>query len=175
MDVRGKPGSHMFVGTWASSTFTAFDHPWNIPDAGGIPPQETGSWSLMYILEQQLWADCCNEKRDVGLLSQWGYADPEVNPYEWVGNVSLQANGPLRGREADSMGVGWFYNGLSSDFKNLLSPPLEIRDLTGVEVYYNAAITPWFHLTADVQVVEPAFRDFRNTATLFGLRAKISL
>jgi porin len=65
------------------------------------------------------------------------------------------------------MGVGWFYNGLSSDFKNLLSPPFEIRDLTGVEAYYNAAITPWFHLTADVQVVEPAVRVRRQTSFLF--------
>ena len=174
-DVGDRPGSHMFLGAWASGTFTAFDHPWNIPDAGGIPPQKTGSWSLLYILEQQLWADRCNEKRNVGLLSQWGYADPTTNQYEWVGNVSLQANGLFQGREADSMGVGWFYDGLSSDFKNLLSPPFEVRDVTGVEVYYNAAITPCFHLTADVQVVEPGVRNSRNTALVFGLRAKISL
>lgn len=102
-------------------------------------------------------------------------ANPETNPFEWVGNVSLQANGLLRGREADSMGVGWFYSGLSSDVKNLLSPALGIRALTGVEAYYDAAITPWFHLTADLQLVEPAVRNNSNTAFLFGLRAKISL
>jgi porin len=176
-DVGGKPGSHMFVGSWASGEFTAFDHPWIIePDVPAIvPPQVSESWSLLYILEQQLWADCSNEKRNVGLLSEWGYSDPGTNPYEWVGNVSLQANGLLPGREMDSMGVGWFYNGLSSDLKNLLSPPLEIRDLTGVEVYYNAAVTPWFHVTADVQVVEPAVRNILSTAFLFGLRAKITL
>jgi len=95
--------------------------------------------------------------------------------YEWVANVSLQANGVLRGREVDSMGIGWFYSGLSSDVKNGLSPLLELRDLTGVEAYYNAAITPWFHLTADVQVVEPGIRNVSSTAFLFGLRAKISL
>ena len=84
-------------------------------------------------------------------------------------------NGLLRNREADSMGVAWFYNGLSSDLENFLSPPLDVRDLTGVEVYYNAVITPWFHLTADLQVVEPADRSTRDTALIFGLRAKISL
>jgi porin len=176
-EMGGQPGSHMFVGTWASGDFTSLDgNSWVItPGQGIVAGQETGTWSLLYILEQQLWADHCNEKRNVGLMSQWSYADPETNPYEWVGNVSLQANGPFRGREADKMGVGWFYSGLSSDFKNLLSPPLEIRDLTGFEAYYNAAITPWFHLTADVQVVEPAERNNRNTAFLFGLRAKINL
>jgi porin len=176
-EMDGKSGSHMFVGTWASGDFTSLDgNSWVItPGQGIVAGQETGTWSLTYFLEQQLWVDRCNEKRNIGLLSQWGYADPETNPFEWIGNISLQANGLFRGREADSMGVGWFYSGLSSDFKSLLSPPLEIRDLTGVEAYYNAAITPWFHLTADVQVVEPAERNNRNTAFLFGLRTKINL
>ncbi len=140
-----------------------------------MPGRQTGSWSIQYVLEQQFWADRCNKHRNVGLLSEWGYADPETNPYEWICNVSLQANGLFESRPADSMGVAWFYNGLSSDFKNLLSPPLDIRDLTGVELYYNAAVTPWFHLTADLQVVEPAERISSNTAFVLGLRAKINL
>jgi len=176
-DVGGKPGSHMFVGSWASGDFSFRDNPWPlIPDiAVVISPPQTGSWSLLYILEQQLWADGCNPKRNVGLLSQWGYSDPDTNLYEWVGNVSLQAKGLVRGREADSMGIGWFYSGLNSNIKNDLSPVLEIRDLTGVEAYYNAEITPWFHVTADLQVVEPGLRDIASTAFLAGLRAKISL
>ena len=176
-ELGGRPGSHMFVGSWASGEFQFIDNPWPpVPDLGLIvSPPQTGSWSLLYILEQQLWADVCNPKRNVGLLGQWGYSDPETNVYECVGNVSLQANGVLRGREADSMGIGWFYSGLSSDVKDGLAPLLELRDLTGVEAYYNAAITPWFHVTADLQVVEPGLRDAASTALLFGLRAKISL
>jgi len=175
-ELGGNPGSHLFLGSWASGDFIFRDNPWPlIPDiAVVVSPPQTGSWSLLYILEQQLWADGCNPKRNVGLLSQWGYSDPDTNLYEWVGNVSLQANGLLRGREADSMGIGWFYSGLNSNIKNDLSPVLELRDLTGVEAYYNAEITPWFHLTADLQVVEPALRDIASTAFLAGLRAKIS-
>jgi porin len=175
-ELRGKPGSHLFVGSWASGDFRFVDNPWPIiPDvAVTTSPPQTGSWSLLYILEQQLWVDGCNPKRNVGLLSQWGYSDPETNLYEWVGNVSLQANGMIRGREADSMGIGWFYSGLNSKIKNDLSPALELRDLTGVEAYYNAEISPWFHLTTDLQVVEPAVRNVASTAFLFGLRAKIT-
>ena len=176
-DLGGKPGAHLFAGTWAGGDFTSLDgHNWVVvPGQGIVPGQQTGSWSLLYVLEQQLWADRCNEKRSVGLLSEWGYADRETNPYEWICNVSLQANGLIGAREADSMGISWFYNGLSSDLKNLLSPPLNVRDLTGVEVYYNAAITPWFHLTTDLQVVEPAERNNYDTAFILGLRAKINL
>jgi porin len=176
-DVGGLPGSNLFLGSWANGDFIAFDHPWIVePDIPAVvPAEESGTWSVAYVLEQQLWADRCNKKRNVGLLSEWGYADPATNLYEWVANVSLQANGLVPGREADRMGAGWFYNGVSSDLKSLAAPFLEVNDLTGVEMYYNAEVTPWFHLTTDVQVVEPSFRDFGSTAFVLGMRGKISL
>jgi len=70
------------------------------------------------------------------------------------------------------MGVAYFYSGLSGDFKDLLAPVLPLDDLQGVELYYNAAITPWFDLTADLQFVEPA-DSAADTAIVFGLRAKM--
>ena len=70
------------------------------------------------------------------------------------------------------MGIGYFYQGLSNDFKNLTGRLLPLRDMQGGEVYYNAEITPWFHLTADLQVVEPANQDY-DTAVVLGLRGKI--
>jgi porin len=41
-------------------------------------------------------------------------------------------------------------------------------------LYYNAEITPWFHLTADLQIVEPAVQA-NDTAVAFVLRGKINL
>ncbi len=173
----GQPGSHAFVGTWASGDFTSLDgNSWVIlPPNGVVAGQETGTWSVQYIFEQQLWSDSCNPQRNLGLMTQWGAADSQTNPWAWVANASLQGTGLIRGRANDKMGIGWFYSGLSSDFQNLLSPPLDVQDLTGVEAYYNAQITPWFHLTADLQVVEPAERNRSNTAVVVGLRAKLHL
>lgn len=72
------------------------------------------------------------------------------------------------------MGVGCFYTGLSGDVKNLFPLALPLRDAQGAELYYNAAITRWFHVTTDLQVIQPA--DARNdTAVVLGLRAKIDL
>ncbi len=78
-DLGGRPGSHLVAGTWASSDFISLDrHSWVVEPGGGIVPgRQTGSWSIQYVLEQQLWADCCNKNRNVGLLSEWGYADPQ--------------------------------------------------------------------------------------------------
>jgi porin len=170
------PGSHLFLGTWAGGTFTSLDRTgWTFfPGTGLIAPESTTSWSLVYILEQKLWVDPCNEKRSVGLMSQWGLADPETCPYEWTCNVSLQAQGMMACREQDTLGVGYFYSGVSRDLKNLFPRLLPLRDAQGVELYYNAAITPWLHLTADLQCVQPA--DTRNdTAVVLGLRGKIDI
>ncbi len=71
------------------------------------------------------------------------------------------------------MGIGYFYQGLSKPFKVTAGHLLgDIRDLQGGEVYYNAAITPWFHLTADLQAIQTEF-DAQDTAVVFGLRGKI--
>ena len=50
---------------------------------------------------------------------------------------------------------------------------LQTRDETGVELYYKAAVNPWFEVTADVQVMEPAIRRDATTALVAGLRANI--
>jgi porin len=120
-----------------------------------------------------MWVDPCNANRNVGLLSQWGFADERTSPYRWIGNVAIQGHGLLRGRENDSMGIGYFYSGLSGTFKTL-QRRFDLNNPQGGEVYYNATITPWFHLTADLQVVEPSVR-FNDTAVVFGLRAQFLL
>ena len=173
------PGSHLFLGTWATGTFTSLDPSgWAfLPGIGVLPAESSSSWSLLYILEQKLWVDPCREKRHIGLLSKWGLADPQTCPYEWTCNVQLQAQGLIACREQDTMGVGYFYSGLSGDLKEFFAArPLapDLRDLQGAELYYNAAITPWFHLTADMQFVEPS-DSRRDTAVVLGLRAKIDI
>jgi porin len=72
------------------------------------------------------------------------------------------------------MGVAYFYSGLSGDVKDLLDPRVVVDDVQGVEIYYNAAITPWFQLTADLQVLDPAI-PAEDTALVLGLRGKIDL
>ena len=73
------------------------------------------------------------------------------------------------------MGVGGFYNQLSSDMKDLTSTVgIEIEDVWGTELYYNAEITPNFHLTADLQIIDNT-NEADDTAFVLGLRGKIDL
>lgn len=175
-DVGGLPGSHMFGGIWATGDYVSFD-PLSfviLPGEGVVFDRQSGAYTLLYILEQTLWVDRCDKNRNIGLLSQWGLADQETSPISWSCNVAIQAQGLNRQRPQDSIGVGYFHTALSDTFKQQLSPAFDLRDVDGVEMYYNAAVTKCFQLTADLQVIEPA--DATNdTAVVCGLRGTVGL
>jgi porin len=177
-EMNGLPGSHGFVGNYSTRTYTSVDPlSWTvIPGQGLVAGEETGSWGLAYIYDQVFWADRCNEKRNLRLMSQWALADGNPSPVRWSFNVAIQGQGLIHGRELDTMGVGYFYDELSSDFKQLVStlPTLELEDVQGVELYYNAEITPWFHLTGDLQIIDNE-NVGDDTAIILGLRAKMDL
>ncbi|MEE9602722.1 MAG: carbohydrate porin, partial [Thermoguttaceae bacterium] len=110
------------------------------------------------------------------LMSQWALADGNPSPNRWSFNVALQGQGLIRGRKLDTLGVGYFYDQLSSDFKRLVStlPTVDLEDVQGVELYYNAAIRPWLRLTGDLQIIDNE-NVGNDPAFVLGLRAKIAL
>jgi carbohydrate-selective porin OprB len=68
------------------------------------------------------------------------------------------------------MGVSGWVNGLSGNFRDLVSPVAAIRDYTwGVELYYNVAINKWLHLTPDLQFVKNE-RAVDDLAVIPGIR-----
>jgi porin len=170
------PGSHLFGFIGATGEYTSLDPAGFVfvPGQGIVVPQQSGSWAALYVLEQRLWADRCNPSRNVGLLSQWCLADEETCPFQWTGNVAIQAQGLSAGRPDDTAGVAYFYTGLSDDFRALVNPVVNLNDLQGVELYYNAAVAECFHLTADLQVINPA-EISSDTAVVFGLRGTVGL
>lgn len=175
-DVGGLPGSHGFGGFWSTGDFLAFDPAGFVivPDEGIVSVPQDGAYSLIYILEQTVWMDCCHPERNISLLSQWGIADESTSPIGWSANVGIQATGFNSARPHDSFGVGYFHTGISDDLQDLFSPVLTLQDVDGVEVYYSMAIAKGVQLTADLQVVEPA--DVRNdTAVVCGLRLSAGL
>ena len=92
-------------------------------------------------------------RRNWTLNSDLGLTDGNPNPIHWFANVSLVGNSPIRSRENDTIGIGYYHLGVS----NL--PILTIHGIgaeNGVELFYNAAVTPWFHVTPDLQILDPA-------------------
>ncbi len=175
-DWNGKPGSHLFAGGYSNRTYTAFDGtPWLIiPGEGLVAPDETGAWSLAYYFDQVLWADPCNEQRKLQLFTGASLSDESPNFSRWNWYFSVEGFGLVRGRERDRMGIAYFYNQLTSGVKRTLNtlPSFNVQNVHGGEVYYNFAVTPWFHLTADLQVVDNEDAD-EDPAVIFGLRGNM--
>ena len=107
-----------------------------------------------------------------GIFGNISLADQATNPVHWFLNLGAGGTSPLPGRTADSWGVGYYYLATSSVLRETLRPVSPIGNEQGFELYYNAAITSWFTLTADIQAIDPAQSEARS-AFLFGLRAKI--
>jgi porin len=47
-----------------------------------------------------------------------------------------------------------------------------VGDGQGVELFYNIEVTPWYHITPDLQIIDPA-RETVDTAWVVGVRAKV--
>lgn len=172
----GMPGSQMVGGIWSTGEFVAFDPTGFVivPDEGLVAVPQNGAYSLIYIGEQSLWIDSSDQKRNISLLSAWGVADEATSPIGWSANIGLQARGFASARPNDAFGVGYFYTGLSDNFRRLLAPVREFQDVQGVELFYNASIAKMFQMTMDFQFIQPA--DERNdTAVVVGLRGTASL
>lgn len=175
-EVGGLPGSHALQGVYSSAQFTSVDPlTWSfVPNVGIVAGTESDTWNLAYYLEQKLWVDAGNPKRNVGILASLAMSDGNPNPIHWSSFVSMQGQGFIDRRPLDSAGVAVFYTGLSSDFERLARPLIDVEDPYGAEIYYNFAVTPWFHLTPDLQIINPAEVN-NDTAVVVGLRGKIDL
>ena len=172
----GLPGTHVFGGNWSSRHYTSLDpSDWeNVPGQGLPAPEESGSWAIWYNADQTLWINPANTNQWLGAFEMSGLSDGNPNSVRWNVTVGLGAGGLVHGRKHDTMGVAYFHIGVSDEVKDLLAsqPGLAQRDEQGVDLYYNAALSPWCHLTADLQVAQPSTKAY-DTAVLAGIRLKI--
>lgn len=138
--------------------------------AGASLPTLNSAWTATYRFDQVIYADAADARRNWTLYSDLGLTDGNPNPIRWFANVSVVGGSPIRGREDDTIGIGFYHLGVS----NL--PILTIHGIgaeDGVELFYNFAVAPWFHVTPDIQVLDPAQRN-TATALLVGVRARLS-
>lgn len=170
----GLPGIYNFGGTYSNSDYTSVDpSAWlgQLPEVPGAPV-ENESWSLYFDFYQAIWANARNEKQHFGFFGQFGISDGNPNPIRYVANGGLGGMSTLPGREQDRFGIGFFYLGLSDNFKTLTRPFVPQRDEYGAELFYNFAITPHCWLTGDLQVARPSTIAF-DTVIIPGLRLEM--
>jgi len=143
-----------------------------IPGQGIENTEQKNPWDVAAYLYQVFWQAQGNPNRKATLLIG-GTGGPD-NPQfaQWHVFAAVEAFGLMTSRPDDRMGVSGYYNGLSGNFKDLVSPLIDLRDTWGIEFYYNFAINKWLHLSADLQLIrnERAADDF---AVIPGVRLVI--
>lgn len=151
--------------------------------AGEGLEQESKSWAVFGNVWQyvQVFGDTSErpmnlhdgrpDLRGWGFFLMWGVADEDTNPFNWSLAGGVGGRGLIPGREEDVFGIGYFYNDLQQG--GVVDPTQDLRSAEqGFEIFYEAQVTGWLHVTSDLQVVRPAFGD-NDTAVVLGLRALV--
>jgi porin len=160
-DLKDKMGYFMvFAG--GSTRDQASNEPRNSIEIPGQDIENTSTkqpWDIAAYLYQVFWQAEGNPNRKATLLigGTGGPDDPQFAQWHLFG--ALEAYGLMASRPDDRMGVSGWYNGLSGNFKDLVSPLIDLRDAWGVELYYNFAINKWLHLTPDLQLLRNERKD----------------
>jgi porin len=130
-----------------------------IPGTGIVNTEEKNPWDIALYLYQDFWQAEGNPDRKATFMmgGTMGPDDPQFAQYHIFAHV--ETYGLMASRPHDRMGVSGWYNWLSDNFVELVSPVADLRDLYGFELYYNFEVTPWAHLTADLQLVENEWED----------------
>ncbi|MGQ0635210.1 MAG: carbohydrate porin [Planctomycetaceae bacterium] len=170
----GLPGHSAFGFLYSNATRRSLDfNPYILLPSVGTGealPTRSRAWTVTYRLDQVLYASRDDPKKTWTLNSDLGLTDGNPNPIHWFANVSLMGASPLGGRENDTLGIGYYHLGVSSlPILSLVGFGAE----NGVELFYNAAVTPWFHVTPDLQILDPS-QSRTATALLVGVRGRMS-
>ena len=108
------PGHSRFVFLYSSASRTALNaNPYillRLVLSGAPLPVKDSSWTVTYHIDQVLHADADDPRRTWTLNSDLGLTDGNPNPIRWFANVSLVGNSPIRGREGDTIGVGYYFH-----------------------------------------------------------------
>lgn len=111
-----------------------------------------------------------NDTQGLGGFFRYGWANGRYNSLTNFYSFGLQYQGLFNGRDNDVLGVG-FSNGAFSNLDKENFPEDYERV---VEVYYNAAITPWFHFTPSMQyIANPGGSNSASDAVVFSVRSEI--
>jgi porin len=164
----GLPGAQtigLLYGIRARRVDIAADPRRTLGELQPLPDTEEDTWAAYYNAHQFLSGDA---ESGWGIFARLGLSDGDPNPVAWNAALGVGGVGTLPSRPDDRWGLGAFYLDLSDE---ALLESLRVDDEVGGELFYVVALTPWFRLTLDAQVVDSAL-PARDTAVVLGLRTR---
>jgi porin len=151
--IAGLTGYYGIKGIYSTRRGTDFSE--IIVPPGTDPGTKKGSWLAGFSFQQYLVQDPSNPARGWGVFGEIDKGDGNPNLMEWTGFIGRGGSSLIPGRPDDRFGIAYFRLGVSNALKDELAPIFKLKDESGVEVFYNFAVTPWFRITGDVQFIRP--------------------
>jgi porin len=168
--ISDRPTTFNLTGTYSTKTGADLNDFLLPPDIEGGTRQ--GSYAIAFQFTHLLQQLPDNPREGWGVYFKGTIADGNPNIIQGSAIGGIGGKGLFANRPDDRFGLGFFYWNFSNELENTLEPLADFGDEYGLEAYYSYAVTPWFHLTGDVQYINPVNEAFSN-ALFLGLRAGI--
>lgn len=134
------------------------------------PDTSADTWGLYYNFDQMLYTEANDPEQGVGIFGRFGFGG-EPNIFEQFYSIGLSGKGSIPERDRDTWGVGYYHANINDE----INPAFGLHSEQGVEVYYNIEITPWCHLSPDLQVImNPGGSSRNDVAIVYGLRMQMT-
>jgi len=103
----------------------------------------------------------------VGIWASLGFSDGKSNFLKRQYSAGISFNGMYLARPQDMFAISYFYLDPSDDFP----PELGIGTSSGIEIYYNYAVSPWLQISPHIQFLfDPGTSQGTDDLTVAGIR-----
>ena len=126
--------------------------------------------NITFNFGHQIWNSPVRPGKGVGVYGRLGVTGGDPNPIQSSLAMGISGEGMWRSRPWDGFGIGIYRYNWTEGLSTALLTPLQSE--TGVEMYYNFALTPWLSFSPNVQIIRPATAD-APLLTALGLRSVI--
>jgi len=114
-----------------------------------------GSWMISFNFDQYLWEP--TEGKGFGLFGRFAASDGNPNFIHYFYSLGVGGKGVGAKRPNDSYGFGGYYIDVSHPTLTTPAGAQQfLRNEKTLEAYYSLALTPWAHLSPDLQIVHGA-------------------
>jgi carbohydrate-selective porin OprB len=197
-DIAQKPGNFRIGWIYSSKGSPNFDDPLNVTGDGKIdftdPIQTTDSAFMVFLnfdqylftieptTESEKQARKFYTPRGLGIFGRFGIGPSDSNFINSFYSLGIGAKGIIPGREYDQFGFGWYYLDIADGTVDLLREVEvllgetgdDFNNETGLEAYYNFAVTPALQLTFNAQYIFNPFLSTKNDG-VFVLGGRVNI
>jgi porin len=180
-EIDGLPGTALAGGLYSDKNFVNFaqDRRTLIRNLLlGLPPNTVeDAYAFFANFSQFLHVEDKASERGWGIFGRVGWGPPDRNAIDQFYSFGIGGKG-VGERHQDRFGVGFYYAHLSHDLRRLVNN-LNVGE-TGLELFYNYALTPAIEITPDVQFIFNPSGGLKNNfndndfALVLGIRAQIN-